>query len=569
MGWPYNLYPLALVAAGMLCGAFGVYAWRRREAQAARAFAVLTLGAALWALAGAAESSITDSGVESLRVDVEYVGAVSVPVAWLAFALEYTGRGSSVTRRRIALLALVPVFTLLAVWTNPLHGLFWTSRSLEIHGGLARWAVTHGPLFWVHVGYSYSLMLLGTAVVVALFASAEVYRSQVWSLLAAVSMPWAASALYVTGRSPVGNLDLTPLAFTLSGLMFGWSMFRFRFLDLLPVAHKAVVETMWDGLVVLDAQKRVVHINPAARRAIGIESGETVGRRASEVLSAWPDWEEALATEAQTEIRLGSGDACRDYEVRVSWIGGAIRRPGGFVILIHDITGRKRAERLKDELLSIVAHDFAAPLTVIQGNAEILLDQVREDDARRMLSVIDAQTKRLAALAADVLTLSRIEGGCLPLEIVPFDLAALLRTVAQERSATTTGRIEVDAPEDAVTVAGDAARIHQIVDNLVGNAIKYSARGAPITVGLRTRRGHVEVSVVDQGPGIPLAELPRLFQKFSRLEIHRQIAPGSGLGLYICRSMTEAHGGRIWAESERGKGSVFRFSLPWAGQASS
>jgi len=457
----------------------------------------------------------------------------------------------------------VPVTTLLAVWTNPLHGLFWSARRLDSRGGLAHWAVVHGPLFWLHVCYSYSLLFLGTLLVVlALLGSAEVYRRQAWSLLGAVSMPWAASALYLAGRSPMGNLDLTPFAFALSSLVFGWSLFRLRFLDLLPVAYKAVVETMWDGLVVLDEQGRIVHINTAARRAMGVDVGEIVGHPAAEVLSAWPSWQEALAKEAQTEIRLGTDDAARDYEVRVSRIRGGIQR--GLVVLIHEITARKRAERLKDELLSIVAHDFGSPLTVIQGYGEVLLGRARGDDERQMLSAIHTQTRRLATLAANILALSRIEGGRFPLDVAPFDLAALLRSVAEERASVTTNRIAVDAPLDAVTVAGDAARLHQVIDNLIGNAIKYSAPGAPVSVGLRASEDGVEVSVADQGLGIPSCEMPRLFQKFSRLETHRQFAPGTGLGLYICRSISEAHGGRIWAESEPGKGSVFRVWLPRA-----
>src|SRR5258706_16054458 len=112
MRWPYSLYPLALVAAGLLCGAFGVYAWRRREQQGAREFAFLMLTVALWALTGTFEAFVSDPRVEAVRIDLEYVGTAGVPVAWLAFALGYTGRAAWLSRRRLGLLAIVPLITL-------------------------------------------------------------------------------------------------------------------------------------------------------------------------------------------------------------------------------------------------------------------------------------------------------------------------------------------------------------------------------------------------------------------------------------------------------------------------
>jgi signal transduction histidine kinase len=222
---------------------------------------------------------------------------------------------------------------------------------------------------------------------------------------------------------------------------------------------------------------------------------------------------------------------------------------------------RRRAERTKEDLLSIVAHDFRSPLTVIQGYAELLAERAREEETRQMLDAMVGQTRYLARLASDLLTLSRIESGRLAVERRPVRLAELLRSVAEARQAAGV-ELQLEA-DDALTVDGDPDRLRQVVDNLVANAIKYSA--APARVRLRAAQDgrEAQVSVGDQGIGIAPEDLPRLFRRFSRLKAARERGiEGTGLGLFICRSLVEAHGGRVWVESTPGKGSTFGFALP-------
>jgi signal transduction histidine kinase/ligand-binding sensor domain-containing protein/ActR/RegA family two-component response regulator len=219
--------------------------------------------------------------------------------------------------------------------------------------------------------------------------------------------------------------------------------------------------------------------------------------------------------------------------------------------------------QLKDEVVSIVAHDFRSPLAVIKGYAERLARSASGSEERRVLGVIAGEARRLAALAEDTLTMSRLETGHFALALRSLSLADAVLRVAQTRAAE--GALRTDVPGDLV-VRVDPDRLHQVLDNLVGNAFKYAPAGSPVRLTATREGAWARVSVADRGPGISAEDRPRLFQKFSRLG-GAERASGTGLGLYICRSIVEAHGGTIDVQSVPGEGSTFHFTIPLADAA--
>jgi len=226
--------------------------------------------------------------------------------------------------------------------------------------------------------------------------------------------------------------------------------------------------------------------------------------------------------------------------------------------------------RLKDEMVSIVAHDFRSPLTLIQGYCERLESRAADPETRREIAIVRDRAQHLASLAANTLTMSRIETGGVPLEPSDFRIVDLVRALVDSRSTGSSCTLSLDAGGDDLVVHADPERIHELVDNLVGNAVKYSPAGSEVRVGVWREGSVARISVTDRGPGIAPADLPSLFQKFSRLSAARASrVTGSGLGLYICRSIVEAHKGRIWVESEPGQGSTFHVALPLGQELSS
>ena len=356
MGWQYNAYVPPLVAAAAVSAALALFVWRRRPAPGTVPFVWLMLAVTEWSLGYALELGSTDLPGKLLWAKVQYLGIVFVPLAWLVFALQYTRRDKWLARRNLIWLSIVPCFTLLLVWTNDVHGLIWSSVKLDNSGSFPMLDLTYGAWWWVNFVYSYLLLLLSTFLLVqVLVRSPHLYRGQAGALLIGALAPWVGNVLYVSGLSPLPCLDLTPFAFTLTGLAVAWGLFHFQLLRIVPVARDAVVESMGDAVIVLDMQDRIADLNPAAQRLLGHAASEIIGQPASHVLSDWPDGSTELAEvlveryrdvrEAYSEIVLGEGGAQRTFDLRISPLYDRRGRFTGRLVVAHDITERKQAER--------------------------------------------------------------------------------------------------------------------------------------------------------------------------------------------------------------------------------
>jgi signal transduction histidine kinase len=227
-------------------------------------------------------------------------------------------------------------------------------------------------------------------------------------------------------------------------------------------------------------------------------------------------------------------------------------------------------EQLRRDLVANVSHELKTPISALRAHLENLLDGVERPDPET-LQVMLAQSERLGRLVEQLLDLSRLESGDVPLRREEIALAPLVSEVLSEIEVARADRgvrLERGIPEDLPLVFADRERVHQVLFNLLDNAVRFTPSGGRVTVSADRHDGSVDVHVADTGPGISPEHLPRLFERFYRIDPARaQKEGGTGIGLAIARSVVEAHGGRIWAESELGKGSVFTFELPVAGAA--
>lgn len=385
MHWQSTPYVLPVVASGIVSAWLALTAWRRRPAPGATPFSLLMLAVAQWSLGYALELASADLPSQLFWANVQWLGVVTAPAAWLVFALQYTGQARWLSRRNLAVLTIEPLVILLLVWTNNIHGLIRNNIRLDTSESFSTLISTHGPAFWVNVAYSYLVLLLGTfllcSLIWVLVRSAHLYRGQVSALLIAVLAPWLGNALTIFGGNPFPRLDLTPFAFTVSGLAVAWSLFRFRLLDLVPVARAAVIESMSDIVIVVDQQNRIVDLNPAAQRVLGRAATELVGQSAAQVFSAWPDLVEGYrdVTEAHEEIVLGEGEAQHFFDLRIS---PPYHRNGyltGRLVIVSDITERKQAEQALRESEERFRHIFEeAPIGMAVVGLEGTLLQVNK-----------------------------------------------------------------------------------------------------------------------------------------------------------------------------------------------
>ncbi len=223
----------------------------------------------------------------------------------------------------------------------------------------------------------------------------------------------------------------------------------------------------------------------------------------------------------------------------------------------------------QSDLVADLVHEMRTPLTSIIGYAAMIQrEDISEEDRKSFARTIEREAARLSRMASDFLELARLESGRafptreeVSLKSLIQDVLALLRPQAEAKRIT----LVDEAPDDLPIVTGDPQRLHQVLVNLVGNAVKYCEEGDRVTVGGRIKVNEVLLYVSDTGPGIPASAQERLFERFYRLPRFEEDTEGSGLGLAITRRIVEAHGGRIWVESEEGKGATFYFTLPLRG----
>lgn len=349
-------YIVPLLVSSLIAGFVAYYGWQRRTTvSGGTALALLALACAEWSIAYALEIAGIDLSTKLLWGKVQYIGIAAVPLLWILFAYSYATSSSSIPRQHVRLLAIVPLVTLLLVFTNERHGLIWRDTEIRTSGTFSALDVTHGSWFWVYWIYANILVFLGTLFILRSFNRTKgLFRRQNIILLIAVLTPWVGNILYVSGLSPIPHLDTTPFAFTISIVVFAWGISSFKLVDLAPVARDVVVEKMPDGMIVLDAQGNIVDINPAVQKALGLSDSQAIGQKARDVFHAWPhlvDRYESLS-EAQDEIVFGEGESQAWYELRMSPLKDSRNRLLGRVLTVRDITEKKQigeALRLSEE----------------------------------------------------------------------------------------------------------------------------------------------------------------------------------------------------------------------------
>ncbi|MWV39337.1 histidine kinase N-terminal 7TM domain-containing protein [Natrialba sp. INN-245] len=278
--WQYTPFTPILLAAGSIMASIGVYAWQNREITGASSFAALMVGTALWAITYAFQLAGANEAMIGFWADANHVGVTIVPVAWFCFTLQFAARDRWLNRRMILGLSVVPAVYLWLVSTNRYHHLvrepIETKRVAD--GTLVVSQHEFGIAFWAHAAYSYTLMAVGVLVLThLLFWSPRVYRRQVGLLIVGAAIAGATNVLYHAGFGPLPYVDLTAFSFTISGFLFFLAIYHYRLFDLTPVARSLIVDTLQDGMIVLNTDDRVVDINGSAGRLLAVDPEDVIG----------------------------------------------------------------------------------------------------------------------------------------------------------------------------------------------------------------------------------------------------------------------------------------------------
>jgi diguanylate cyclase (GGDEF)-like protein/PAS domain S-box-containing protein len=310
----------------------------------------------IWTFCSGMEISSTSLSGDVFWSKIGYFGSCSVPVLFFIFALQFTDRDKFLSRKRTILLWVIPVVSILLVLTNEFHQLIWTAVLPNPAVNQVRFIYYHGLWFWVLNVYSYVLLVFATMLLIMeAFRQQKVYRKQAYVILMGIPLPWIANLLYISGFSPLKGFDLTPIMFTITGLLYTLGLYRYELLDVVPVARNKIFEDLEDGLVVLDTQERIIDINPAAAHMLDLVEDEVIGCPISIHAPILNDYLSADLNQVEFQLKPDSNEW---QELRVSPLSDGRGKEAGRLLIMRDISNRKRTEeelQIKSRELEILA----------------------------------------------------------------------------------------------------------------------------------------------------------------------------------------------------------------------
>ncbi len=579
---PLGIGALMLGAAGLIAISLTLYAWRHHGTPGGKAFLVLALAAAVWSLGYLGELLAPAVPDKIFWGKVQYFGIALMPYGWLTLSLQITDQGRWFRPRWHGLLLIIPLVTIALVWTTESHGLIWRTITLDASGPFPALSFTYGAFFWVNWVSAQVQLVIGTALLIRrLLQLPNLYRWQLGLLVLASLAPWIGNLSYIFKLMPIPNLDPTPFGFAISSLVQAWSVFRYRFLDIRPVARKAVVDGLGDAVIVLDPTRRVVDLNPAASLLLG--GGESlIGRQDENVLGHWPDLI-ALGREGGPGERLLQTPAGRWLQARGSDLFDE-RQPAGRLLVIRDITAQRHNEQalaaardraieaseLKGQILAKVSHELRTPLGAILGYTELLQSGAYGEMSERQLSATERviqSTNFLTRLVNELLDQAQSESGRLQISNESTRLPDLVEAVRQQFAVTAANKgLELEVRVDPALpdeIVSDPKRLLQIASNLVSNALKFTSHGGVTMQLTQAAEGQWRMIVTDTGLGIAPEHQSRIFEPFWQADstLTREHG-GYGLGLAITQQLVQLLGGWIEVASTAGVGSTFTVTLP-------
>lgn len=345
-------------------------------------------------------------------------------------------------------------------------------------------------------------------------------------------------------------------------------------------AQEHIISSLNEPAIIINSQQKILFFNTAAENTTGIIAKDAIGQPIDTIVKFYNEktsvpyslYSKAPEDEKQLSQKLTlqkeNGDRS---EILLKITKNALGTKDNVLVTLLDTSGEKQLEEMKVDFVSMAAHELRTPLTAIRGYASLLQMHYAanlDESAKELLIRLLVSSTNLANLIDNLLSVSRIERNTMMIELKPIDLTIIVKDIFssfKQQALTRKQNFTLNMSDNLPMVMADPFRIGQVFINLIGNALTYTPDGGDITVTVADRKDHLEISVQDTGEGIPKDALPRLFTKFFRVSGSlEQGSKGSGVGLYITKSIVESHNGKIWAQSTLGKGSTFTFTIPVA-----
>ena len=585
------------------------YAWKKGTAVWSKAYAIMMGTAAWWTLFYIIELLIPGLKNKQLISNISTLVSNTIGVSWLTFTLLYTNRSRFVTRRNLIILSLFPAITIIAIWTNDWHHLYYSQDQLQAIGPLLVRNNQPEFFFWFQIVTSYAKVLAGIILLTMAFVRWPMpYRAQAAVLVGASLVPLLANVITNFELLPfLPNLDYTTLAFNITGLLMFWGLFQFRLFDLAPVARRTVVDSMDDAVFVVDTRNQVVDLNRAAQQLFRKTATQAIGRPVHQLIRRTELVEQFQnVAQIRTEISIrGSVTADgtvakRSYALTISPIRDQRQQIMGRLVILRDITAQKVVEQeLRDQkqllqdlaeeyrkakeeaeaanlaksaFLANMSHELRTPLNAVIGYSEMLQEDADAGEYEAMpsdLKRIEQSGRHLLGLINDILDLSKIEAGKMHLHLEKFPVEAIIEEVTDTVRllvAHNNNTLTIEA-EDVGEIVADMTKLRQVLFNLLSNAAKFTESG---DIVLKMSKDVVDsqqpiltIQVRDTGIGMSNEQIDKLFQPFVQGDnsTTRKYG-GTGLGLVISRRFCQMMGGDLTVTSQLKHGSTFTVTLP-------
>jgi len=337
------IYLLAAVPYAWL----GLFAWHKRPSVAVAPFAWTMLCLSIWSFTYSLELFLPELLTTLFLTKIEFLGIVSAPVFLLFFALEYTGKSHLLTLRTRLSVWAFPILVLILVWTNEYHHLMWDVETMSTTNGLKLLSVHYNFFFWLNAVYSYILIIFASILLtLELIQRPSVYRIQISFVILGILTPLIGSLMDASKLNPIPNLNITPLLFLPAGLGLAWAIVRYRLLEILPLEHLSVLKNMKDGIIVVNFNKRVLYINPLIEDMIGRTEADVIGQPLNHISKVYGEIfaSHLLETKPQAEVVVGEGNQAQVFDVTVSPVSAKGASNPNSIIILHNITERKKTE---------------------------------------------------------------------------------------------------------------------------------------------------------------------------------------------------------------------------------
>jgi len=540
MGWELSVVSLVVFASAAVTLAVGMVALRKRPDPMAWPLAALMFAATAWAVPHGISFGYTGAEQVAFWHRMRYPGTVLAPVAYFVVALRYAGHDRWLSRRTYALLGTVPAITVLFVWTNGAHGLFWRSVSTETVAGATVLVAEFGPWYFLNLGYLYlltvaTLFVLGSVAV----GSEPLYRKQSGLMFVGGLVPLAVNVAFNTGIAPAPPVDFTTTAFAVTGLTFATVLFRYDFLDLSPAAYRNVSDLFGDGVLVFDGEGRLVEANDHAERVLGtsLEPRTPVGEVFDE---PFEDLDGTVLTPPDEGRRF--------YELRYAPLRDQREVAVGHAVVMREVTDLKEHEQRLSVTNRVLRHNIRNELNVVLGQAESLDARLPGEHAE--LDWICEAATRLN----DASEKARYIQSSMQLDresLTAVDIVPVVESVVdRHRERAPDAEITLKAPDSLAVRATDPEPLEVAVDNVVENAVEHNDREPTVEVTVRATE-EVTVRIADDGPGIPEAE-----RKVILDGAETQLEHASGLGLWLVYWLVTAVDGSVTFEDNEPRGTV-------------